>query len=231
MPQQVPGRRPGAKSPRPLPRRSVVFGVGLLAGVVAIVAILIARGSGNRPGPAPAAVYQDLPAEGRTLGAANAPATIVEYSDFQCPFCKRAAEEILSPLRERYVRTGKVRFRYQPVAILGPESALAAEAALCAEDQDKFWTYHDRLFAEQAGENGGTFNAGNLKRFARDLGLDQARFNTCLDTRQHEKDVQAINEEARSRGVTGTPTFFVNDTRVVGAVPFAEIERIIEGVK
>ncbi|MCZ7572342.1 MAG: DsbA family protein [Ardenticatenaceae bacterium] len=215
-----------AKAQPSLLRRPVVLGAIALAAVVAIVAIILA----SRPAaaPAPAASYEGLPVDGRALGVADAPVKIVEYSDFQCPFCKQADETTVDPLKQQYIPNGQVRFEYQPVAFLGQESLLAAEAALCAEDQGEFWIYHDKLFASQAGENRGTFSVANLKRFAGEVGLNQSEFNTCLDSKKHESDVLQVTREAQSRGVTGTPTFFVNDVRLEGAVPFRDLQTSIE---
>lgn len=223
---------PPAKRAEPTGRR-LVLAVILLAILSAAFMVFVSRRSATRakaPGPATIA-YEGLRVQGRALGDASAPVTIVEYSDFQCPYCKVAANTIVAPLKKDYVAAGRVRFQYQPVAILGPESLQAAQAALCAEEQGRFWPYHDRLFASQAGENRGAFNDVTLRRLAADVGLDQTRFNTCLDRGQRRQDVMAINREANTRGVTGTPTFFVNGVKVVGAVPYAQIRRVIEGMK
>lgn len=213
--------------------RQLVVAVVLVSILSVTFMIVVGRRSATRTsgrGPVTAA-YESLRPVGRTLGDLSAPITIVEYSDFQCPYCKIAADTILASLKKDYIKTGRARFHYQPVAILGPESLRAAEAALCAEDQGRFWPYHDRLFATQAGENRGLFNDVTLKRLAADLGLDQARFDSCFDRGQRRQDVMAINREANTRGVTGTPTFFINGVKVVGAVPYVQFRQIIEGMK
>lgn len=228
MAQRVVRRRADQVKAQPsLLRRPVILGAIALAAVVAIVAIVLA----SRPAAAPAVPaesYEGLPVDGRALGVADAPVTIVEYSDFQCPFCKRAADTTIPPLKEQYIPNGQVRLEFQPVAFLGQESLVAAQAALCAEDQGKFWLYHDKLFASQAGENRGAYSIANLKRFAGEVGLNQGDFDTCLDSKRHENDVLRITREAQSRGVTGTPTFFVNDVTIPGAVPFSDLQQVIE---
>ncbi len=107
----------------------------------------------------------------------------------------------------------------------------AAEAAECANDQGKFWEYHDKLFASQKGENQGTFAKDNLKKFAADLGLDTTKFNTCLDSDQYSSVVTGDTQMAGSLGVQSTPTFLVNTEGVVGAQPFATFSQIIDAEK
>jgi len=153
-------------------------------------------------------------------GDASAPVTIVEFSDFQCPFCGRFTRETAPLIEETYIQTGKVRFGYVHFAFLGPESLWAAQAAECAADQNSFWAYHDLLFQRQAGENQGAFSKENLKAFAEELGLDTAAFNECLDSGKHAEVVATDASLARSLGISGTPTFWINGQMLVGALPF-----------
>lgn len=127
-----------------------------------------------------------------------------------------------------YVKTGIVRFGYQPLAFLGPESIWAAEASECAADQGKFWEYHDKLFASHGGENRGAFSKDNLKRFAADLKLDAGAFDTCLDSGKYVSIVEAGTAFLSSVGVESTPTFLINGRPVAGALPFASFQQIIE---
>jgi protein-disulfide isomerase len=161
-------------------------------------------------------------------GDPNASVTMIEFSDFQCPFCGRFATGVGRQIHEAYVQTGKVRFGYQHFAILGAESEWAAEASECAAEQEAFWAYHDRLFDRQAGENRGAFNKDNLKQFAADLGLDTAAFNTCLDSGKYTSMVRAESAAVQSLGVRGTPTFVVNGRPLVGAQPFEVFQQVIE---
>jgi protein-disulfide isomerase len=110
------------------------------------------------------------------------------------------------------VSTGKVRFRYNHFAFIGGangESVRAAEASECANDQGAFWAYHDKLFAEQGGENVGAYSDANLKRFAAEIGLNTQQFNECYDTRQHAATVLASNRQAEQLKLGGTPTVFL----------------------
>lgn len=157
--------------------------------------------------------------ENMAIGPADAPVTIFEYSDFQCPFCHRAFEATIPSILQ-YVAQGKVRFVYKNYAILGQESTWAAQAAECAADQGKFWKYHDELF-RQAGiagaENVGVFTKANLIRYANGLDLDLPKFRICLENDATLYRVENDLREGQTLQVAATPTFFINNTRLVGA--------------
>tara|TARA_Y100000310_G_scaffold345864_1_gene471812 strand:+ start:7374 stop:8120 length:747 start_codon:yes stop_codon:yes gene_type:complete len=157
-------------------------------------------------------------------GNADAPITIVEFSDFECPFCGRFYTDTLGQLREKYVETGKVKiiFRDFPLSF-HPEATPAAEASECAADQGKFWEFHDLIF-----ENQTTMSAASYKQWAADLGLDTEQFNSCVDDGTHAAEVRADFAAGQAAGVSGTPTFFINGQKVVGAQPFSVFEQIIE---
>jgi protein-disulfide isomerase len=161
-------------------------------------------------------------------GDPNAPVTMIEFGDFQCPFCGRHAVTVGHQIDERYIQSGKVRFGYFNFAFLGQESNWAAEAAECASDQDKYWEYHDVLYSSQSGENQGAFNKDNLKKFAGDLGLDTSAFNECLDSGKYSQLIQDESSTASSIGVRSTPTFLINGQAVVGAQPFEVFEQTID---
>jgi protein-disulfide isomerase len=131
---------------------------------------------------------------------------------------------------ENYVNSGGVRFGYWNFAFLGDESQWAAEAAECAADQDKYWEYHDKLFASQSGENQGAFAKENLKKFAAEIGLDSGQFNECLDSGKHTELIQSDTGLAQQIGVQSTPSFLVNGTPLVGAVPFERFQELIDPV-
>ena len=154
--------------------------------------------------------------------------TLVEFGDFQCPFCGRFFKTTEQEIIEQYVKTGKVKFVYRDFAFLGQESQSAAEAAECADDQGKFWQYHDYLYTHQKGENEGAFTKENLKRFARALGLNGAAFDRCVDNGKYREEVEKDTAEGRGAGVSGTPTVFVNGKPITGAVPFAQFKTAID---
>jgi protein-disulfide isomerase len=166
--------------------------------------------------------------EGRTLGSEDARVTIEEYTDFQCPFCGRAARTIVPQIEQEYIADGRVKLVFHNMAFEGPESVWAAEAAECANDQGKFWDYHDKLFGNQRGQNQGAFAIDNLKRFADELELDTEAFNQCIDSHKYEELVTAERQEAADRGLDSVPTFIIGEQTVKGAVPYEEFQRVIE---
>lgn len=177
------------------------------------------------PTVVPKALEEDAP----TLGSPNAPVSIVEFGDFQCPFCGRYFKETEPQIIDTYVKTGRARFTFRNFSFLGQESDDAAVAALCANEQGKFWQYHDYLYSHQQGENQGAFAKVNLKQFAAVVGLNTLQFNTCLDSNKYLDKVQKDTEDGRTAGVSGTPTTFVNGEAINGAVPFSVLRNAIEG--
>lgn len=157
-------------------------------------------------------------------GSEDASVTIIEFSDFQCPFCGRFYTQALPQIEKNYIETGKVKLVYRDYPLGFHENAQkAAEASECADEQGKFWEYHDKLF-----ENQGALDVDSLKQYADDLGLDTAEFNGCLDSDKMASEVQADFNDGRSYGVSGTPTFFVNGFKLVGAQPYSAFEQAIE---
>lgn len=163
-----------------------------------------------------------------SLGDPNAPVVIVEYADFQCPFCGAFAREVKPQLEAAYIDTGRVRFEWRDFAWMGRESTDAAQAARCAADQGRFWEYHDRLYAAAVAPNSGTFSRERLLADAEALDLDASAFAACLDDGRYEAAVQAETASAAQMGLTGTPTFIIGDQRIVGAQPFEVFAAAIE---
>lgn len=154
-------------------------------------------------------------------GAADAPVTIVEFSDYQCPFCSRA-EDVVDQLLEDYGKHIKVVFRDLPLESLHPDAPKAHEAAGCAEEQDRFWAMHEKLFANRSA-----LGRDKLIEFATDLGLDVGAFTTCLDEGQRSAEVEADIAAAQAQGITGTPAFFINGRLLSGAQPYEAFEKVI----
>jgi len=161
-------------------------------------------------------------------GDPNAPITLIEFSDFQCPYCSQWATETGPQIEELYVKTGKVRVGHFHFPFLGDESLWAAEASECAGDQGKYWEYYEYLFENHGGENQGAFSKDNLKIIAQTLGLDSQTFDQCLDSGKHTELVTQQGMFARQLGVQSTPSFIVNGTPVVGAQPLATFQQIID---
>src|SRR3989304_2938085 len=142
---------------------------------------------------------------------------VFEFSDFQCPFCRRFYTQTLSQIKEEYVSTGKIKFVYRdfPLSSIHPAAEKSAEASECAEEQGKFWEYHDKIFMEQDKLGQGTIEYGieELKKWASEIGLDENKFNQCLDSGKYESEVEKDFNDGVSYGVGGTPTFYVGTTQ------------------
>jgi protein-disulfide isomerase len=160
-------------------------------------------------------------ANGVTRGPASAPVKIIEFSDFQCPYCQRAhptIQEVLNTYGDR------VQLVYRHFPLPNHSNARpAAEASQCAAEQEKFWQYHDRLFANQS-----RLSSADLKQHAAELGLDAAKFNACVDTRKYKTQVEADLQDGEQAGVNGTPAFFINGRILSGAQPFEAFKRVID---
>lgn len=165
-----------------------------------------------------------------SMGDPKAPVHIIEYGDFQCPYCLKFWEETEPQLIKEYVNTGKVYFEFRAYAFLGPESVPAAEGAYCAGDQNKFWEYHDTLFSNWTGENVGDFTNDKLIKYARSLNLDMTKFTACLNSEKHKKTVELDMVSAKEDGVIATPTLIINGFKVEGAQSFEKLKAIIEHV-
>ncbi|MFH1972062.1 MAG: thioredoxin domain-containing protein [archaeon] len=154
-------------------------------------------------------------------GGKNADVVIVEFSDFQCPYCARGAE-VVAELLEEYGNDIKVVYRDFPLSF-HENAHIAAEAAECAAEQDKFWEFHDLLFANQ-----GALDITSLKGYAAELGLDTESFNECLDSGEMSAEVDADLEDGIAAGVRGTPAFFVNGQLISGAQPIENFKAVID---
>jgi protein-disulfide isomerase len=158
----------------------------------------------------------------RVRGDPKAPITIVEFSDFQCPYCKQA-QATLKDLLAKYNGRVKLAFRDFPMRAIHPRAQTAAEAARCAGEQGKFWEYHDALFADQS-----KLDAAGLAATAKSLGLDEKAFQSCLASGKFKPHIEADLEDGGKAGVAGTPGFFINGVFVSGSQPPAEYEKIID---
>lgn len=171
-------------------------------------------------------------------GNANAPVTLVEFSDFQCPFCERFFSSTLPQIEQEYVDTGKVKLVYKqfPLDSLHPNAKVSALASECANEQGKFWPYHNTLFGNQTqwAEQSPTQVISTFKKYATDLGMNVASFNTCMDSKKYSSIIDKELEEGSTYGVSGTPTFYVGNeksgyTQLIGAQPFSAFQQIIDG--
>lgn len=183
----------------------------------------------NRPAAVDAPTQQvyrryDIPTEGfYSFGPKDAPITIVEFSDFECPFCKRWHDQVYQPLLKAY--PGKIRIVYRnlPLTQIHPQAMNAAEASLCAGEQDAYWEYHGKLF-----ENSDALNDDLYAMLASDLGLDVTAFETCMSEHKYQSEIEADMQFAVNLGVQSTPTFFINGLAVVGAQPLSTFQQVID---
>ncbi len=155
-------------------------------------------------------------------GPEDAPVTIVEFSDFECPFCSRVVPT-LDKIRENYGEKVRLVFRNFPLTAIHPHAQKAAEAALCAHEQENFWEMHDTLFREQKA-----LATEQLKEKAARLGLDGEAFNACLDSGKYAETVASDLQAGQAAGVTGTPAIFINGRFLSGAQPYEEIAAVVD---
>jgi protein-disulfide isomerase len=159
---------------------------------------------------------------GPALGPDDARVTIVEFSDFQCPYCQRA-EPVLKEIAARYPKDVRIVYRHLPLDALHPRARPSAEAAACAADGNKFWEFHDQLFA-----NTRALGDDDLRRYAAAVGLEPKSFDECVRTRKHAATVEADAQEAKQIGVTGTPAFVVNGIMLFGFQTADSLDAVIQ---
>ena len=176
------------------------------------------------------ASIDDDPFKGKT----DAPVTIIEFSDYQCPFCGRFVKNTFPEIKEKYIDTGKVKYVFRDYPLdFHKQAPKASEAANCAGDKGKYWEMHDKLF-----DNQNALTLENLRQYAKDIGLDADSFNTCIDSGKHAAEITNDLEDGKKAMVSGTPSFIIGKTqsgkkeivgkKIVGARPFSSFEQVIE---
>ncbi len=197
------------------------LGIGLVIGYGWGKSAAVAQQVIPTPTP-PRFVRYKIPTEGfPSLGPQDAPIVIVEFSDFQCPYCQRFHNQTFEALMAAY--PGKIRFVYRnlPLTSLHPEAFPAAEASLCANEQEAFWAYHDKLFQGELGESA-------YLRYAQELNLNLDQFRQCLQERRYRDFIEKDMDFALELGVRSTPTFFINGIALVGAQPLSVFQDVID---
>jgi len=168
-------------------------------------------------------IRYDVASEGfPTIGPENAPITIVEFSDYQCPYCRRWHEQVYQPLLNAY--PGKIRlvYRHFPLTSIHPDAFPAAEASMCAGEQNAYWQYHDKLFSNDS------LGTNVYMEYAQELGLDTTTFEACLTDHKYQEAIQSDLDFAVNLGIRSTPTFFINGLAVVGAQPLDIFKQVID---
>ncbi len=216
----------------------LIPGAIVIAGAVIAGAVFLAQ---KPAAPQPSGSDSSLSQGGETPGEVNisfegfesmgnpeAPVVMVEYSDFACPFCTRFWQETLPAIKRDYIDTGKVRFVYKDFIVVGGDRG--AEAAHCAQEQGKFWEYHDLLFSRNAQDKSQWSNAEIHKGYAEDLGLDENALIECFESRRYQEKVVQSTQEAIQNGGQGTPYFLINKTSVFGAQDYSEFQKVIDSL-
>ena len=150
------------------------------------------------------------------MGSHNAPITILEWGDYQCTFCYKFHQNTLDIINEDFIKTGKVKIIFKDFPLNGLDSKLAAEASYCAQDQEKYWKYHDELYKNWGGERTGWITRESLTTFAVTVNLDIEKFNKCLDDHKYENKVDLLYAFGKEIGIDATPSFLVfNDQKMI----------------
>jgi len=169
------------------------------------------------------------------LGSENAPVTIIEFGDYQCPNCKKWFLNTKPDIMTNFIDTGKANLVFVDIAFLGKDSIPASSATYCAQDQGRYWDYHSFLYSNQMSIDNGWANVDSLKGYAYNLGLDMDLFVSCIESGKYENRVQINTNESTKNGITGTPTFIIvgpqgQQERIVGPQPFTVFEKIIDSM-
>jgi protein-disulfide isomerase len=169
------------------------------------------------------------------MGSESAKVTIVEFGDYQCHQCYNWFHNTKDSVVENYIETGKANLIFVDLAFLGRDSPKAAAASYCAEEQGKYWEFHDLLYNSQEGIDSGWANSERLKAFAFSLGLNMELFDSCVDSGKFNKRVQYNISEAKKQGASGTPTFIIINSdgaqqKLVGAQPYSVFKNILDSM-
>lgn len=184
-----------------------------------------AAGAAPQPGQKVSVSNGHLP----VLGNKNAKVTIVEWADFRCPFCEQVFTNVEPNLKKDYIDTGKVQFYFRHFAFLGPASTVAANAAECANEQGKFWDFHDYLYKNQPPETDTSmYTVDNMTQAAGTLGMNTEQFRSCLSTNKYQSKIDQDYQDGQKAGITGTPGFVINGKLTIGAQPYSNFKTIID---
>lgn len=225
-------------------KNSIALPIGLAAVLISGSMIYLGMQIGDAPQggaviadiakePQPTITMDDIADDDPYLGDANAPVTIVEFSDYQCPYCRRHSTETFELIKENYIDTGKVKYVFRDYPLGFHEDALpAAMAAECTRDQkgdEAYFAMHDKIFEGQVPLGTGTVEIpeDSLFAYAKELDLDMDEFEECFDDEKFEDEIMADLSDGQAYGITGTPGFIINGTLVSGAQPFSVFENII----
>lgn len=178
----------------------------------------------------------DIPTFAKFKGSSSATINLVEFGDYQCPFCKRFFDKTEPQLYKEYVDTGKAKFYFLDVSVVGDDSVTLGQGAWCADEQGKYYEYHDYMYSNQGEENSGWGTPDKVKNLVENIqGLDVAEFRKCLDSKKYESRNQELTKFSGQLGLTGTPTMFIGNsemgyTMITGAQPYSVFKEVIDMV-
>ncbi len=167
------------------------------------------------------------------MGSSRAKVTIIEFSDYQCPFCRTFWRETLPQIKKDYIDTGKVKFVYRDYPLgFHPAAKPSAVAANCAGEQGKYYEMHDKIFAEQDKKGEGTvqFENSEIQSWVGQIGLDTSKFNQCFSSGKYDAEIDKDTADGSAAGVEGTPTFFINGQKIIGAQPYSIFKSTLDSL-
>ena len=226
------GKNSKEKSGKKSSSKSKIIGIGIIGVIVAIIGTVAATGGINL---SPAKTTMDINNGSPVLGSESASVTIIEFGDYQCPFCQKWNTETKPLLEKDYIDSGKAKLIYVDFPIIGSDSPKAHASSYCANEQGLYWQYHDFLYKNQGHENDGWARGEKLKELASSLpGLDAKKFNECVDSGKYDGRVNENKNVGIRSGVTSTPTFLVigsdgSGTQISGAQPYSVFQTVIGG--
>jgi protein-disulfide isomerase len=220
------------KKEKPARKSKAKFvGIGIIAAIAGMIGIVVATGGADF---SQTKATIDTSNASPILGSESASVTIIEFGDYQCPFCQRWNLQTKPIIEQNYIDSGKVKLIYIDLPIVGIDSLKAHASSYCAEEQELYWQYHDHLYKNQGHENDGWARAENLKELAAKLPeLDTEEFNQCFDSGKYENRVKENKNVATRNGARSTPTFIIigadgSETQISGAQPYSVFQSVIE---
>ncbi|MDH3340381.1 MAG: DsbA family protein [Nitrosopumilus sp.] len=229
------GKRSKKAKPSENPKtKFIIIGIVVAVIIIGIVTISANPDSIKVDNPRATKLSLDTRSGSPVLGDASSPVTIVEFGDYQCPFCKRWNENTKPAIERNLIETGKASLIYVDFAIIGPDSITIHAGSYCAAEQDLYWEYHDYAYANQGHENDGWANSENLKLLVSGIdGLDADSFNACLDSKKYEQRIKDNKKIASDAGARSTPSFIVipqegQAEMITGAQPYGAFKAVID---
>ena len=225
-----------AKQPKNSKSKFTIMGI-IVAVIVTVIAVVsIDPDSIKADSPNPIKLSVDTQSGSPILGDESAPVTIVEFGDYQCPFCKRWNETVKPAIEKDFIDTGKAKLIFVDFAIIGPDSVTVHSGSYCAADQGLYWEYHDFVYANQGHENDGWASSENIKALVSEMnGIDSAAFNECLDSKKYEQLIGENKKVATEAGARSTPSFIVigpngSAETITGAQPYGTFKAVIDNM-